>query len=182
MYLSNALATWKNLSKWRITQSSTCSFCLQSEMLQQIVSSCKSNLEQGRYTWRHESVLNFIANTLSGLQFCSLYADHPAFLSPSLITGNSLRPDFILITKDNNLYILQLTIGFESNIKDNSDRKAIKCNPFSRSYDQNINKLSSSTYLYGRLVRWDLLQNFLLIFLTVLSSINLYKDLFYRRS
>ena len=127
-YLSNTLATQKNLSKWCIIQSSACSFCLQSETLQYIVSSCKSYLEQSRYTWRHTSVLNFIANTLSsGLQFSSSYVDLPAFLSPSLIIGDSFRPDLILITKDN-LYILELTIGFESNIKVNSDLKAIKCN------------------------------------------------------
>ena len=131
-YLSNTLATRKNLSKWCITQSSACSFCLQSETLQHIVSSCKSYLEQGRYTWRHDSVLNFIANTLSGLQFCSVYASLPAFLSPSLITGDSHRPDLILVTNDNNSYILELTIRFESNIKFNSDRKAIKYNPLQK--------------------------------------------------
>ena len=126
-YLSNTLATRKIFSKWCITQSSVCSFCLQSETLQHIVSSCKSHLEQGRYTWRHDSVLNFIANTLSGLQSCSIYADLPAFLSPSLITGDSLRPD--LISKNNDLYILELAIGFETNIKVNSDRTASKYNP-----------------------------------------------------
>ena len=83
-YLSNSLATRKNLSKWCFTQSSACSFCLQSETLQHIVSSCKSYLEQGRYTWRHDSVLNFIASTLSGLHSSSLYADLPTFLFPSL--------------------------------------------------------------------------------------------------
>ena len=44
------------------------------------------------------------------------------------ITGDSLRPDLILISKNNDLYILELTIGFETNIKSNSDRKASKYN------------------------------------------------------
>ena len=128
-YFSNSLATRKNLSKLCITQSSACSFCLQSETLQHIVSSCRSYLEQGRYTWRHNSVLNCIANTLSGLQSCSLYADLPAFLSPSLIIGDSLQFDLSLISKNNDLYIPELAIGFETNIKVNSDRKASKYNP-----------------------------------------------------
>ena len=128
-YLSNSLASRKILCKWCITQSSACSFCRQSETLQHIVSSCKSYLEQGRYTWRHDSVINFIANTLSGLQSWSLYADLPTFLSPSLITGDSLRTDHILISTNNDLYILELTIRFETNIKVNSDRKASKYNP-----------------------------------------------------
>ena len=128
-YLTNTLATRKNLFKWYIGQSSACSFCLQSETLQHVVSSCKSYLDQGRYTWRHDSVLTFIANTLSALPSCSIYADLPALLSPSLVTGDSLRPDLLLITKNNTLHILELTIGFETNIKVNSDRKALKYNP-----------------------------------------------------
>ena len=128
-YLTNTLATRKKLFKWSIGQSSACSFCLQSETLQHVVSSCKSYLDQGRYTWRHDSVLNFIANTLSALPSCSIYADLPAFLSPSLVTGDSLRPDLLLITKNNTLHILELTIGFETNIKVNSNRKALKYNP-----------------------------------------------------
>ena len=132
-YLTNTLATRKNLFKWSIGQSSAYSFCLQTETLQHIVSSCKSYLDQGRYTWRHDSVLNFIANSLSALPSCSIYADLPAFLSPSLVTGDSLRPDLLLITKNKTLYILELTIGFETNIQVNSDRKGLKYNPLHHS-------------------------------------------------
>ena len=49
-YLNNTLATRKNFCKWSISQSSACSFCLQSESLQHVVSRCKSYLEDGRYT------------------------------------------------------------------------------------------------------------------------------------
>ena len=132
-YLTNTLATHKNLFKWSIGQSSACSFYLQSETLQHIVSICKSYLNQGRYTWRHDSVLNFIANTLLALPSCSIYADLPAFLSHSLVTGDSLRPGLLLITKNKTLYILELTIVFETNIKVNSDCKALKYNPLHHS-------------------------------------------------
>ena len=125
-YLTNTLATRKNLSKWSISRSSACSFCLQSDTLQHIVSSCKLYLEHGRYTWRHDSVLNSIAKTFSTLPDCSLYADLPTFLSPSFITGSAFRPDLLIITKENVLYILELTIGFETNIQINSERKASK--------------------------------------------------------
>ena len=59
-----------------------------------------------------------------------MYADIPSFLSPSFITGDSLRPDLVLITKNSTLYILELTLGFESNIEINSGRKASKYSPF----------------------------------------------------
>ena len=125
-YQNNTLPTRKNLCKWSISQSSTCSFCLQSETLQHVVSSCKSYLDEGRYTWRHNSVLLFLANTFSSLKQCTVYADLPSFLSPCLITGDSLRPDLLLLTEDKILYILELTIGFETNIQINSNRKAAK--------------------------------------------------------
>ena len=56
----------------------------------------------------------------------TVYADLPSFLSPCLITGDSLRPDLLLLTEDKILYILELTIGFETNIQINSNRKAAK--------------------------------------------------------
>ena len=62
-YLNNNLPTRKNLCKWSISQTSTCSFCLQSETLQHVVSSCNWYLENGRYTGCHNSFLLFLANT-----------------------------------------------------------------------------------------------------------------------
>ena len=86
-YLNNTLATRNNLSKWYICQSSACSFCLKTGTLQHIVSSCTSYLKEGRYTWCHDSVLLYLATTFLSLPMCSLYADLPSFLSPSIITG-----------------------------------------------------------------------------------------------
>ena len=60
-YLNNSLPTRKNLHKWSLFNSPSCSLCLQQETLQNIVSSCKSYLDNGRYTWRHNSVLLAIA-------------------------------------------------------------------------------------------------------------------------
>ena len=52
------------------------------------------------------------------------YADLPSFLSPCLITTESFRTD--LLTDDKILYILELTVGFDTNIQNNGDRKASK--------------------------------------------------------
>ena len=93
-----------------------------------ILLSSVRNTKTHRFTWRYDSVLNFIANTLSVLPSCSMYAVLPAFLSPSLVTGDSLWPDLLLITKSKTLYVLGLTIGFETNIKVNSDHKALNYN------------------------------------------------------
>ena len=117
-YLNNTLASRKNLCKWSLSSTSACSFfCFQSETLQHIVSSCKSYLDDGRYTWRHISVLLHLANSLSSLKSTSLFADLPSFPSLSLVTGDSLRPDLFLIFNDTSVYMLELTAGFESNIQ-----------------------------------------------------------------
>ena len=137
-YLNNTLATRKNLHKWSLSQSPSCSFCLQSETLQHIVSSCKSYLDHGRYNWRHNSVLLCLSKSLSYLPDWSIYADLPSFSSPSLISGDTFRPDLILHNKHTNaIYILELTVGFESNLKTNSERKFNRYRPL-------VHSLSSS--------------------------------------
>ena len=52
-----------------------------------------------------------------------MYVDLPGFISPSVITGDELQPDLLLTIENKNLYIIELTVGFETNLKTNSDRK-----------------------------------------------------------
>ena len=94
--------------------------------MQYIVSSCKLYLGHGRYTWRHDSVLSSIAKTFSTLPDCSLYADLPAFMSPSFITGSAFLRDPLMLTKEEVLHILELSFGFETNIQIISELKASK--------------------------------------------------------
>ena len=56
----------------------------------------------------------------------TLFVDLPSFPSPSVIAGDTLRPEPFLETADNILYILELTIGFEINVKCNAERKEAK--------------------------------------------------------
>ena len=70
-----------------------------------------------RYTWRHDSILQFISNNLSSQHIQNIYADLPSFPNPSVITGDHFRPDLLILTKDNCLYILELTVGYETNLR-----------------------------------------------------------------
>ena len=72
---------------------------------------------------RHNSVLNLIASSLLDLERSKMYVDLPGFISPSVITGDELRPDLLLTIENKILYILELTVGFETILKTNSDRK-----------------------------------------------------------
>ena len=119
-YLNNTLPNLKNLYKWSLSDSP---FARCVSILKRFSTLFR---EAGRYTWHHNSVLLFIASSLSSLQRCRLYFDFPSFLSPLLITSESLRPDLTLISPENTLYILELMVGFETNIELNSKRKAMK--------------------------------------------------------
>ena len=62
-------------------------------------------------------------------------------MSPSLITGDSLRPDLLLLTGNKVLYILELTLGFETHIQANSVRKANKYTPLLQDLSSSYNKV-----------------------------------------
>ena len=98
-------------------------------------------LEEGRYTWRHNSILLYFANTFSSLSQYKVYADLPSFTSPYLITGESLRPDLLLLTDNNILYILELALGFETNMQVNGIRKANKYNRLVKDLSSTYNKV-----------------------------------------
>ena len=110
-YMNNTLATRKNLLLWKLSQ----------ESLLHVVAGCKIYLEEGRYSWRHNSVLNFAV--LQSVKVGTLFVDLPSFPSLSIITGDTLLPDLLLETADKILHTLELTIGFETNVKCNTERK-----------------------------------------------------------
>ena len=55
-----------------------------------------------------------------------IYCDTSLFQSPSIITGESLRPDLLISISKEWLYIIELTVGFESNLRNNANRKMTK--------------------------------------------------------
>ena len=92
-----------------------------------------------RFTWRHDSVLNFIANNLPSAQIQKLFADLPSFSNPSIITGDDYRPDILILTKDNTLYVLELTVGYETNLRNTINRKYSKYKELIRELKRKFN-------------------------------------------
>ena len=123
-YINNSLPTRQNLARWGLSPTSDCSRCLAPETLLHVVAGCQSYLE--RFTWRHDSVLNFLATNLQTVSGSHLYVDLPRYKSPSIITGDTYRPDLLLLTSTGTLYIVELTVGFESNLQKNVERKKSK--------------------------------------------------------
>ncbi len=135
-YINNTLPTRTNLNRWGISSSSDCSFCLNPETLLHVVAGCQQYLE--RFTWRHDSILNFVAQTFQSMIECKLFVDLPGYQSPSIITGDEYRPDLLLSTPNNILYMVELTVGYESNLANNAKRKKEKYKDLIIKLDENF--------------------------------------------
>ena len=111
------------MTMWKKTSTGLCKFCLNSQTLQQVVSGCKVYLHEGRYNWRHDSILKNLVTYFKSIRGnLKYYVDIPGFEPSSVITGEERRPD-IVIRDTNKLYIIELTVGFKTRISINAERK-----------------------------------------------------------
>ena len=124
-YINNTLANGTNMYKWKIANSPDCLFCQQRQTLLHVVAGCQVFLNEGRFDWRHNSILQSLLNCIPRGPDIKLYGDIPGYSSPSIITGDDYRPDALFI-KDNKVWVLELSIGFETNVTRNINRKALR--------------------------------------------------------
>ena len=99
---TDCLPTPLNLHRWHYRVSNLCPLCV----TPQILNGCQEALIQGRYTWRHDSILNCLSSCIkSDLPSSStLYVDIPTWrasdsppsMLPLNITTTSARPDLVL--------------------------------------------------------------------------------------
>ena len=151
-----------------MSSTSDCSFCLLPETLLYVVSGCNKYLSEGRYTSRHDSILNFLVLSFQSVRDSVTYADLPGFINPSAITGDNLRPNLLLLLPNKCLYIPELTVGFETNILKNSHRKHTKYNDLIRQPEhlfsevKYINSSSSALGVFDQLSQsfLDMLKDF----------------------
>ena len=94
---------------------------------------------ESRYNWRQDSVLLNIYKTIKS-QGLQAFVDIEGYPNLLIITGDEQRPD-LAIVKSDDLLLLELTVGFETNIKKNFDRKA-------KRYQQLLAELSNKYKVY----------------------------------
>ena len=87
-----------------------------------MVAGCETSLREKRYKYRHDCVLLHLGRILESIKSIDIFIDIPGYKCPTMITGKNQRPDLIVIS-NNKLYVLELTAGYETNIKLNSKRK-----------------------------------------------------------
>ena len=104
----NTLPSLDNLKRWGKRVSDRCSFCGNTQTLLHVLSNCRVALEQGRYTWRHDSVLsNIVALIQPKLAPGSrLFSDLPGFHAPG---GGSIPPNVLVTTSRPDIFIVNET-------------------------------------------------------------------------
>ena len=118
---SDTLPTPLNLKRWRMRIDSRCALCSHHlPTTHHILSACPIALEQGRYTWRHDSTLNLLVKGLrTALPEARILADLPGLRveenPPSTIPSELLvvRPDIVVIANQK-VTLVELTIPFNS--------------------------------------------------------------------
>ena len=116
-------------------------------------------LEQGRFTWRHDSILKSIITFMSdklrpGFQ---LFSDLEGFqapgggsIPPNILT-TTLRPDLFLVDESRSLLILfELTSPWETNIDRNHTYKEAKYAPLVADLSRNFTVLQFSVEISAR--------------------------------
>ena len=91
----------------------------QAQTLGHVLNCCPVMLEQQRYTWRHDLVLDVI---LEGLHTnnpqATIWGDRPQYPQskcPSYAADNKqYRPDIVVEIK-NEIWVIELTVSFEAN-------------------------------------------------------------------
>ena len=65
------------MALWGKASNSLCKFCLNTQTLQHVMSSCKISLNELRYNWRHDSILPNLMKKLKNVMNKQLafYAD-----------------------------------------------------------------------------------------------------------
>ena len=117
----DTLPTNSNLALWGKRTCNTCKICGKRETLGHILNNCNQMLQQGRYTWRHDSVLYHILDFTkqivklnSQLEICCDIGERSPVTIPPDILVTTDRPDLVVIDRTNHkIWIFELTVPFE---------------------------------------------------------------------
>ena len=124
----DVLPTRANLLRWKIGCNSTCPNCSVKETLPHILNNCQHLLNNGAYKWRHDSILQQLANSLQNLHPNSnIIVDMPGRTYQLPFQSDSdFRPDIVIRHPNNTVEFIELTVPFETNWKAAHDRKTAK--------------------------------------------------------
>ena len=118
----DTLPTKANLKMWGKVSSDKCR-CGKRQTLNHVLNCCKPSLKEGRYTFRHDNILHYIAKCLNKDKY-TCYIDIEGYQTPAggtvppnvLVT--TLKPDIVIIDKTNkNVTVFELTVPAEHRLE-----------------------------------------------------------------
>ncbi len=123
-----ALPTHKNLKTWNLIPiRSFCRLCAGNTRTQHhILNNCSAADNQNRYLWRHNSVQNCIVYYFSSIitNTKRLHPDLPGYEGTDNFFTSNKRPDIVFATASK-MYMIELTVCFETNLISSRDYKII---------------------------------------------------------
>ena len=140
-FLANAhidtLPTAANLKRWKKSSSDKCKLCKGRQTTAHCLNICKVAMDTGRWTWRHNNIVNYVVNSLDITKY-TVFSDiegHEApgggTVPPEIIVTN-LKPDITIWDKVNNRFnIFELTVPLDVNISQRNIDKTNKYAHFS---------------------------------------------------
>ena len=146
--VTNTLPTGDNLLQWGKSTTDKCKQCKGRETTCHVLNNCPVSLEQGRYTWRHNNIINYIVNCLDSDKF-EVFSDLAGQTAanggtiPTQICVTPLKPDITVLDKKNKTFtIFELTCPIEPNIKKRNLEKFNKYSHFLQDIDLYTPKLT----------------------------------------
>ena len=116
---SDTLPTQVNLQRWKFQLQAKCKLCDSGNAtIHHILNGCPEALSGGRYSWRHDCVLKYLANSLKRAISDMVFADldnlrasesPPATILYDVVVTTA-RPDIIVLSRDGKIRIAELTI------------------------------------------------------------------------
>ena len=117
----DTLPTKANLKQWGKVSNDKC-WCNCKQTLNHILNSCRKSLDQRRFTWRHDSILHYISNSLDKEKytcFVDIFGHQTqagGTLPPDIIIS-PLKPDIVVVdTTKKSVNIFELTVPGETRI------------------------------------------------------------------
>ena len=102
-----------------------------------VVGGCKTALDKKRYNSRHDLILHVLSNFIKTAKNIKIRCDIEGYMKQ---TEN--RPDMIVTQNESTIFVLQLTVGFETNIDLNTKRKANKYKEILKSPENKFEKVN----------------------------------------
>lgn len=119
-----SLPVKSNLKRWGKVNTDVCPLCHNKQTQLHVLNHCTKALNDGRYTWRHDSILYTILYYIKQLfqKGYQVYGDLEGFESPNELFTGQVRPD-IALKKEDEVIIIELTCCFETNLRKSNDYK-----------------------------------------------------------